>query len=375
MTRDPLDLGPEQDVYRLLIDSVQDHAILLLDAHGVIKSWNKGAELIKGYIGSEVIGLGFDIFFTEEDNNNGLPQIILKAAAEKGSVHDIGWRMRKDGSRFWADVMISPLYDRDKQLIGFSKVTHDLTEQKKAEEERRKVDEILEICSHSARIGAWEYDVIDDTLTWSGVSRQLREVPDDYQPDLTKAMSFFKEGEHRDRIQNSINEAIATGKPYIAEVIVVTATGREVWCRSTSQAEFIDGRCARVFGILQDIDEQKRTQLKLQFREEQFRNTFEMSGTGMALVSPQLMPILVNKKICDILGYTKEELYSKQVAEITHPDDLAADRDHARRMLDGEMEQYHLTKRYIHKNGSIVWANITVTLVRDAQGQACTCYI
>ena len=116
----------------LLIWGVMDYAIYMLDPEGRVMSWNTGAERIKGYAAEEIIGQHFSCFYTEEDRAHGLPEQVLKTAFERGHYAAEGWRCRKDGSRFWASVVVSPVHEDDK-LIGFAKVTRDLTEQRAME--------------------------------------------------------------------------------------------------------------------------------------------------------------------------------------------------------------------------------------------------
>jgi len=119
---------------RSLVESVNDYAILTLDAQGRVTSWNPGAERIKGYKAEEIIGQHFSKFYTQEDLDRGKPDHGLKAAAATGRFEDEGWRVRKDGSRFWANVIISALHDSSGNVRGFSKITRDFTERKQAEE-------------------------------------------------------------------------------------------------------------------------------------------------------------------------------------------------------------------------------------------------
>ena len=128
-------------LYRLLVDSVQDYAIFALDPDGVIVSWNEGARRLKGYEPNEIIGRHFSTFYSPGDIANGKPQRELVEATEKGRVEDEGWRIRKDGSRFWANVVITALRDDDRKLVGFAKVTRDLTDRRRAEETLRASEE------------------------------------------------------------------------------------------------------------------------------------------------------------------------------------------------------------------------------------------
>jgi PAS domain S-box-containing protein len=119
-----------------VIDSVRDYAIFRLDADGMIASWNLGAQLIKGYTSDEIIGKPISTFYSAEDREAGRPRKLLAIARDSGRVEDEGWRVRKDGSRFWADVIISAIRDQDGQLIGYAKVTRDLTERRAQEQAR-----------------------------------------------------------------------------------------------------------------------------------------------------------------------------------------------------------------------------------------------
>jgi PAS domain S-box-containing protein len=131
--------------YKLLINSVHDYAIYMLDPDGIVTSWNSGAEKIKGYKGSEIMGRHFSAFYTDEDIRRAFPQHELKVAVQMGRFENEGWRVRKDSTLFWANVIITPIYDEVNNLIGFSKVTRDLTERKKLEDNlTRKNEELKE---------------------------------------------------------------------------------------------------------------------------------------------------------------------------------------------------------------------------------------
>ena len=127
-----------EERFRLLVDAVQDYAIFMLDVHGYVSSWNTGAERIKGYGASQIIGKHFSVFYTQEDLHAGKPARELEIAAKEGRLEDEGWRLRKDGSRFWANVILAAIRDDTGTLIGFGKVTRDLTEKINANELLRK---------------------------------------------------------------------------------------------------------------------------------------------------------------------------------------------------------------------------------------------
>jgi PAS domain S-box-containing protein len=128
----------------LLVDAVRDYAILLLDSAGVITTWNAGAERLKGYTAGEAIGQSFRMFYTPEDQARGLPQELLAIARSEGRVEDDGWRVRKDGTRFWANVLITAIREPDGTIIGYGKVVRDLSERRANEQQRQRAAERLE---------------------------------------------------------------------------------------------------------------------------------------------------------------------------------------------------------------------------------------
>ena len=133
-----------EERYRLITEKVKDYAIFLLDTEGRIQTWNTGAENINGYTAEEVKGKHFSIFYPPEKAKRGFPEYELEQAAQYGSFEDEGWRVRKDGSQFWADVVITALYDEKQKLIGFSKIARDLTERKASESQMEQAKLLAE---------------------------------------------------------------------------------------------------------------------------------------------------------------------------------------------------------------------------------------
>src|ERR1700722_13108463 len=137
------ELRQSQDQLRLLVQSVTDYALYMLDLNGCVSSWNAGAERIKGYTRDEILGHHFSRFYTEEERDAGVPSKALQQAATEGRWETEGWRLRKDGSRFWAHVVIDAIRNDAGELIGFAKITRDITERKNAERELEEAREAL----------------------------------------------------------------------------------------------------------------------------------------------------------------------------------------------------------------------------------------
>src|SRR5512139_2066086 len=126
------DLFESERSFRLLVEGVADYALYMLDPDGIITSWNVGGERIKGYSPEEIVGQHFSRFYTETDRANGKPARALQIAREQGRYEEDGWRVRKDGTFFWASVVIDPIYE-DGRLVGFAKITRDMSERREAQ--------------------------------------------------------------------------------------------------------------------------------------------------------------------------------------------------------------------------------------------------
>jgi PAS domain S-box-containing protein len=131
--------------FQLLVASVTDYAIYMLDPSGRVSSWNPGAQRFTGYLSSEIIGQHFSVFYIEEERIAGVPDRALRTALEVGKFEAEGWRVRKDGTRFWADVVIDPIFDENHLFIGYAKITRDMSEQRMAQQELRASEERLRL--------------------------------------------------------------------------------------------------------------------------------------------------------------------------------------------------------------------------------------
>ena len=167
-------LRRSEEHFRTLVEGVRDYAIFMLDPKGRVASWNAGAERLKGYRSEEILGEHFSLFFTEEDARQGRPQRHIEEATREGRFEEETWRVRKDGSRFWANTIITALYD-DGQLRGFSMVTQDVTEKKESETLLREAENRLRtLVEHVPAITYTEEVGSDHALAY--VSPQIEKV-------------------------------------------------------------------------------------------------------------------------------------------------------------------------------------------------------
>jgi PAS domain S-box-containing protein len=200
------------DLHRLLVESVDDYAIFALDPDGYILSWNAGAQRFKGYAANEVIGKHFSIFYPQEKIDQGFPNFELKEAARVGRFEDEGWRIRKDGTRFWANVVITALRDTAGHLVGFAKVTRDLSERRAAEEALRLSEERFRLLVQGVRDYAiFMLDPTGHITTWNAGAQRIKGYTSD--EIFGKHFSIFY-----------TPEDLESGKP-ARELKIATTTG------------------------------------------------------------------------------------------------------------------------------------------------------
>ena len=188
----------DQELYRLLVESVRDYAIFALDPTGVVLTWNPGAERFKGYKASEIIGRHFSTFYTQEDRDRDFPAYELEVAAREGRFEDEGWRVRNDGTHFWANVVITALFDESGTLVGFGKVTRDLTERKMAEETLRESEERFRLLVQSVRdYGIFMLDPRGYIASWNEGAQNIKGYTE--EEAIGKHFSMFYTQQDRDR--------------------------------------------------------------------------------------------------------------------------------------------------------------------------------
>jgi len=191
------------DQYRRLIEAVVDYAIFQLDANGLIATWNTGAQRIKGYTQSEIIGKHLSTFYTEEDKNAGVPQRALETAAKTGKYVAEGWRVRKDGSKFWASVVLDAISDEAGKLIGFAKVTRDITDRLEAQKELQVVQQQLALAQKMEAVGQLSGGIAHDfnnllmIVIGNLESAQHQSLKPPINPALSRALSNAMRGAQR----------------------------------------------------------------------------------------------------------------------------------------------------------------------------------
>ncbi|GBC79582.1 Autoinducer 2 sensor kinase/phosphatase LuxQ [bacterium HR09] len=260
-----------------------------------------------------------------------------------------------------------PVSDDDGKVAYVHQTVEDLTVQLANERERTRAMELLTEVGRMARIGGWELDLEKQSLWWTEETYRIHELEPGTPVDLATGIQFYAP-EWRPTIIEIARRAIEEGEPFDLEVELITAKGKRIWVRSQGLAERRGGRVVRLYGTLQDITDRKRVEIELRTSEERFRTAMHYSPVGMALVSCQGSFLEVNGALCQLLGYTQEELLQTTIQAVTHPEDLAAELENMRKTMDGELSSYRMRKRYLHKDGHSVEALLSASLVRKADG-------
>jgi PAS domain S-box-containing protein len=249
------------ELHRLLVESVQDYAIFALDPHGYILSWNAGAQGFKGYTASEIIGKHFSIFYPPEKIARKFPEQELEIAARTGRFEDEGWRIRKDGTRFWADVVITALRDENGELLGYAKVTRDVTERRKAEDKLRESEERFRLMIENVKDYAiFMLDPNGYVATWNQGAERIKGWK--ANEIIGKHFSIFypEEDKKAGKTERELEIATATGK-YEEEGWRVRKDGTQFWANILITA--IRGKNGDLRGfakITRDLTERRAAQ-------------------------------------------------------------------------------------------------------------------
>jgi PAS domain S-box-containing protein len=267
--------------YRLLVESVTDYAIYMLDAAGTVTSWNPGAQRFKGYSAAEIIGRHFSAFYTEEDRRLGMPGRVLEKAATEGRFESEGWRVRKDGTQFWAHVVIDPIRAPSRDVVGYAKITRDLTERKLAEEALRRSEEQFKLLVQGVSdYSIYMLDPEGRVTNWNLGAQRIK----GYRPDEIIGEHFSRFSTDEDREQGAPQTALETASRvgrFEKEGWRVRKDGTRFFANVVIDAIRDDtGKLIGFAKITRDITEQKATQRALEEAREALFQAQKMEAIG-----------------------------------------------------------------------------------------------
>lgn len=389
------DLRRSEERYHQMVQEVEDYAIILLDRAGNIQDWNKGAEKVKGYTKEEIQGKNFRIFYAAEDRERKLPDQLLQEAAQKGKANHEGWRLRKDGSRFWGAITITALHDDSGGIIGYSKVTRDLTERKAAEEkqfryniELQQKNELLrknEERYHKMIAEVEDYAIIlldrhGNIQNWNRGAENIK----GYQAEevLGKHFSLFYPYEDRlNKLPNTLlTEAVNKGKAN-HEGWRLKKDGSRFWGSVVITA--LHGANNEIIGfskMTRDLTERKaseekqlRSNLELQIKNEELRRSeeryhkmiAEVEDYAIILLDPEGYIQNWNKGAERIKGYKGEEIIGRHISTFYTPEDR--ERKHPQHLIDEARHNgtAHDEGWRMKKDGGRFWGSVVITALHD----------
>ncbi len=272
---------PDQDRLQLLIDAVIDYAIYMLDVDGRVVSWNAGAQRLKGYTPAEIMGEHFERFYTPEDRAADIPKAALRTARETGRFHAEGWRVRKDGTKFWASVVIDAIRDPTGRLVGFAKVTRDITDRQLAQLElleserrfRRLVESVIDYA-------IFQLDTSGHIATWNAGAERIK----GYRADEVIGQHFSRFYTEEDRVADVPQKALqtaATEGRFGAEGWRVRKDGSKFFASVIIDAiRGDDGELIGFAKVTRDITERYEAQQKLKETQEQLVASQKMEAIG-----------------------------------------------------------------------------------------------
>jgi PAS domain S-box-containing protein len=357
--------------FELLLASIKDYAIFMLDPSGHITSWNAGAQQIKGYTAHEAIGRHVSMFYTPEDVARRLPQALLEAALAGGRVEDEGWRVRKDGSRFWADVVITAIRDPDGGLLGFAKVTRDLTARRNAEEKLRQSEESLSTTLYSIGDGVLAADehgrvtrinpVAERLTGWSekeGIGRPIDEVFHILNEE-TRAVA-------PNPVFRVLTEGVIVGLANHTALISRDGTERPI---ADSGAPIRDeaGTTRGAVLVFRDATEDRRASDALRQSEEKLRLMIaSVSDYAIFMLDPEGRLASWNPGAERITGYREEEVLGVHFSQFFTPEDIALGKPAEELLLAASQGRFEEEGWRVRKDGSRFWASSIVSPMRDS---------
>jgi PAS domain S-box-containing protein len=266
---------------QLLLDAVKDYAIYLLDRNGYVSSWNTGAERFKGYKASEIIGQHFSRFYTDPDRAAGLPARALRIAAEEGTFEAEGWRVRKDGTQFWTSIVIDPVRDSDGAVIGFAKVTRDISHRRDAEAKLRESEQRFRMLVQGVRDYAiYMLDPNGIVSNWNTGAQAIK----GYRADEIVGQNFSRFYTEADRAAGEPARALAIAKregKFENEAIRVRKDGSLFWANVLIDPIYDETGALTGFAkITRDVTERRRAQEQIDAGKEALAQSQKLEAIG-----------------------------------------------------------------------------------------------
>ena len=342
---------------RTVIEASND-VIILLDKNGLIVDTNEIHAKRFTLTRNDLIGKDIFKFLPKELAQNRY--FYFKQVLETGKpAYYEDFR-----AGYWNEISCYPVFDESKKIDKVVIYSKDITERKKAETENQRIQKLLEESQRIGKIGGWELDIDSMELFWTSEMYAIHELDSTFNPMLDKRQNFFTP-ESLIAIDEAVKRTIKLGEPYDIEVEITTVKGNRKHIRTIGK---LDVNKRRVFGYFQDITEKKLAEQEKKASDDLFKHVFENSNVGKSITSPDGQ-VNTNKAFRDLLGYGFDEFQHINWMEITHPDDVEASFKEINRIKKGEVNQVRFSKRFLHKNGSVIWGDLSSTALRNNEGE------
>jgi PAS domain S-box-containing protein len=375
-----------QRFLQAVLDSATGVSIITTDTLGLITLFNSGAERLLGYSSGEVIGQHrpalFHLSEEIESRSRQLSQqlgadvsgfAVLTCMPDRGEPETRQWTYRcKNGAQRTVNLTVSAMRDADNVIRGYLGIASDISNLHQTTRALQKSESRFR--GMVANLPGAVYRCNNDTdWTMSYLSEEIQ-VLCGYPANefINSRVRNFSSVVHPDDLSITYEAKVAIERQESFELTyrLQHADGHSVWVREKGRGEYSnDGQLQWVSGFIWDISDRKGVEDQLQLSQQRFRNAFSIAPQGMALVSLQGEWMEVNDQLCEMLGYSREQLLSSTFQQITHPDDLDADLQHIEELLAGEINTYQMEKRYLDSQGRIIWALLSVALVRNSDNQ------
>ncbi|WP_459191421.1 PAS domain S-box protein [Halosimplex sp. J119] len=304
------DERPEAVEFSAFVSAVKDYAIFMLDPDGTVANWNDGAERIKGYRESEIVGEHFSTFYTESDVADDVPAQNLEAARRNGRVEDEGWRVRADGTRFWASVVITAVRDEDGELQGFTKVTRDMTERREYEQELREKRDLVERVLDTVPVGI---GVLDGNGKFVRANPQMLEQhgldPSDMDEyDLYSLDVYDSDGDPLTSDEWPLSRVLETGEPIHSFECQIQPPGEPRQWFSINAAPLERGPDnEQVVVAVDDITERKERERQIRRERDQTEQLLRTAPIAIAVQDAEGDTVLANERAQNALGLSEQE--------------------------------------------------------------------
>ncbi len=355
--------------FQRLVEAVSDYAICMLDPDGFISSWNSGAQKLQGYRPAEIIGQHFSRLFNQEDQASGLTGRILQEARATGRFEVEGWRIRKDGSRFCGDTVVETLHDDDGRLIGFAKITRDITERMAAqralvESERRFRLLVQGVVDYAI----YMLDPSGIVSNWNLGAERLK----GYAPDEIVGQHFSRFYTREDRLAGLPFRVLAAAREgrFEGECWRVRKDGSRFWASvAVDPIRTENGELLGFTQITHDITERRAAQEALRESERQLRLLVRgVTDYALYMLDPNGIVTSWNSGAERLKGYTVEEIVGQHFSRFYTEQDRSAGLPARALQTAAEAGRFESEGWRVRKDGSLFWANAVIDAIRDDEG-------